>query len=270
MAAQSGSAERDGATPAQRATFDLERFTLGAPDRVELSGTFSGLGEATGGQPVLVVRADDREVRLPAVAETVSGPPADGRPWQAHFAWQEAPVAFDTAMLALGDNIAVDLPELGATRPRFRRRILEVRLLQSKPAPAEDEPAAADDEASAPAPPAAAALEQLRLEADLLAAEEQVREMTHALERANEELARARADLEIEREHRAADAERYREGLARISGSVEEVVADERSAAAQLRADLATARAAANETCADAERLRARLTTIVEALGQQE
>src|SRR5690349_20356 len=118
MAADSTSAGRQGATRGQRATFDLERFSWGTPDRLEVSGTFAGIGDAPAGEPVLVVRAADREVRLPAVAETVTGPPADGRPWQAHFAWQEAPFAFETATLAVGEDMAIDLPEPGASRPR--------------------------------------------------------------------------------------------------------------------------------------------------------
>src|SRR5690348_7919638 len=106
MAADSTSAGRHGATGAKRATFALERFSWVTPDRLELSGTFAGIGEAPGGEPVVVVRAADREVRLPAVAETVSGAPEDGRPWQAHFAWQEVPVAFESATLAFGDEMA--------------------------------------------------------------------------------------------------------------------------------------------------------------------
>src|SRR3954453_10226421 len=120
-------AGRNGAGRGQHATFDLERFSWDAPDSLSLSGTFAGLGEIPDGEPVLVVRAADRELRLPAVAETVSGPPEDGQRWQARFAWQEAPVAFDAVTLALGEDLTVELPEPGASRPRFRRRSFEVR-----------------------------------------------------------------------------------------------------------------------------------------------
>src|SRR5918999_6017899 len=108
------------------ATFELERFVWGAPDRLELSGTFAGVGDAPAGSPVLVVRGNGDTHRLPAVPESVSGPPADGSRWLAAFAWQEAPVAFDAAVLEFGD-FTVELPEPGARRQLFRHQVLELR-----------------------------------------------------------------------------------------------------------------------------------------------
>jgi hypothetical protein len=269
---------RPGGALAQQASFHLERFFWDAPDRLGVSGTFAGLGEAPSGEPVLVARAGDRELRLPAVADTMSGPPEDG-PWQAQFAWQEAPVAFEAITLALGDELAVELPEPAASRPRFRRRMLEVRRIQRAPS----------------ASPRAGGVERLRLEAELLAATEQAREMTVVSERANDELARVRADLQAERERSAADARRFREALAQVGGSVEEEIAAERSAAAEVRTDLervsaevvvlraeldrtrgettaaldalSAARTATDESRADAERLLGRLTAIVDGLA---
>jgi hypothetical protein len=82
-------------------TFELRRFAWGTPDRLELSGTFGGLPETpTGAAPVLVVQAGERVHRLPAVPDSLDGPPADGRVWQAQFAWQDPPVAFHGAELS--------------------------------------------------------------------------------------------------------------------------------------------------------------------------
>jgi hypothetical protein len=265
------------ATQERQPTFDLERFSWDAPDCLVVRGTFAGLGDTPSAAPTLVVRGADREVRLPAAAETVSTPPEDGQPWQARFVWEEPPIAFKAATLALGGDVAVELPELGANRGKFPRQTLPVR--RNGPATAEAEV------------PAAASIERLRLEADLLAAQEQIREMAVAAERANEELNRTRADLEAERERSAADAQRFRENLARVSGAIEEAVSAERETAAQLRRELEEAQGllagkeaaigeldrsreqtkAARDALAaaqkDAQRLVTRLTTIAEALG---
>src|SRR5918999_2061009 len=117
----------------QRAgTFELERFVWGAPDRLEISGTFAGVGDPPAGSPLLVVRGNGDTHRLPAVLDSVSGPPADGHRWLAAFAWLEAPVAFDAAVLELGD-LVVELPEPGARRQLFRHQVLEVRRSDAEP-----------------------------------------------------------------------------------------------------------------------------------------
>jgi len=149
-------------------------------------------------------------------------------------------------------------------------------------------------EADAPkAVAAGAGAERLRLEADLLAAQEELREVRAERQRAEDELARAREDLSAERERHAADAERFREGLARVRGSAEDALAVEQSAALRLGSELRDAQeaidelqvqldtaagataetdalrsrvaeleSAAEEARTDAERLLGRLTTI--------
>src|SRR4051794_14042963 len=259
------------------ATFALERFSWDAPDCLVVRGTFAGLGDPGAAEPTLVVHGGDREVRLRAAAEARSAPPEDGRPWQARFVWREPPIAFRAATLAIGEDVAVELPELGANGRESRRQTLPVRR---------GEAATAEPEV-----PSAGGVERLRLEADLLAAREQVRELEVAAERANAEVARTRADLEAERERNAADAQRFRDNLARVSGSIEAAVAAERTTNAQLRRELeeaqgllaerdaaidelersrekaGPARAALAAAQKDAETLVARLTTIAEALG---
>jgi hypothetical protein len=200
-------------SPHRRATFELERFTWAAPDRLEVSGRFVGLGDAPEDAPAVVVRGADRTHRLPAVPGSVSGSPEDGTLWSAEFAWQEPPVAFDVARLELGRDIVVELPQPGTQRRRFRKQILEV---------------------SGPGRGA----ELLRLEAELVAAHEEIRELRAAAEQAQEELTRAREDLKAERDRHAADAERFREGLARVQASAEQALAVEQRAARQLGSEL--------------------------------
>jgi hypothetical protein len=246
-------------------TFELERFVWGAPDRLRISGRFIGLGHAAPADPVLVVPGPERMHRLQALPDSVSGPPEEGSPWSAEFAWQEPPVAFDAAKLELGPEIVVELPAPGAKRRRLRSQPLEVR-------------------GAAPARGA----ERVHLEAELLAAQEEIRELRAAAERAQEELTRAREDLKSERDRQAGDAERFREGLATVRESAAEALAVEQSAARQAESDLREARialeakdaaletyrvqleearSAADAARADGERAVSRLQTIRDALG---
>jgi hypothetical protein len=260
------------------ATFELERFVWGAPDRLEVCGTFAGVGDAPAGSPVLVVRGNGDMHRLPAVPDSVSGPPADGRRWLAAFAWLEAPVAFDAAVLEFGD-LMVELPEPGARRQLFRHQVLEVRRARAAAAPEETAPA--ESEATAAGPVGA---EQVRLEAELLAAQEEAREARAGLQRTESELARAREDLNSERERAGADAERFRAGLARVQKSAADAIAAKDAEldglrarvaeleaagddARKLRSELERARGAAADASAQTEQLLTRLTAIRDALG---
>src|SRR5688572_6734397 len=108
-------------------TFELERFVWGAPDRLRVSGTFTGLGQAQPADPELVLRGPERMHRLKALPDTLTFPPEEGTLWSAEFAWQEPPVAFDAALLQLGPEIVVELPEPGAKRRLLRGQRLEVR-----------------------------------------------------------------------------------------------------------------------------------------------
>lgn len=95
--------------------FVVERFDWGAPDRLELAGTFADVDAEAISEPVLAVHGGDGVHRLPAVEQDgAAGPDGDGR-WAAAFAWLEAPVAFQTAELELGGGLTVALPEPGAT-----------------------------------------------------------------------------------------------------------------------------------------------------------
>ena len=211
-------AEYDATIPT---AFELERFDWAGPDRLEISGTFTGPPPAPPDGPLLVVHGEDGEHELPPAGPAAT--PQPGEPWEAAFAWQEPPAAFTTAELRLG-AARVDLPGLHPG----------------------DEPAATlavvgEEAGAAPA----ARLEQepdtvpagrLHLEAELLAGRELARELERELLRAHAERDRACEDLETERTGRAADATRFREGLA----AVERAAADE-LATAQAQADAAAA-----------------------------
>src|SRR5687768_6494784 len=168
-------------------TFALDRFEWGAPDRLEVAGSFSGLEGRPAADPVLTVHGPDGPHRLPAI-EAGAAPPADGSPWAAAFSWLEAPVAFEHARLELGPALAVELPGPG-----------QGEAGSSLPVSTADERGAAG---------------RLRLEAQLLDARQELEEARVAAQRALEELDRAQADLAAERRRAAGDAERFREGLA--------------------------------------------------------
>jgi hypothetical protein len=279
------------------ATFELDRFAWAAPDRLELSGRFAGIDDALR-DAILVVRGQDWVQRLPAVPETE--PPDPSGRWRAAFAWLEAPAAFDGATLELGDDLSVELPAPRSRRRPFHHELLEVRGRDGTPVaePESAEPdAEVDDAPPAPAPaePESSLVDaavRLRLQADLLAAHEEARQLEAALERANAELARTRADLDTARAAQDADAERFRKGLASVRAAAEETLATERTAVEQAREEaraaiadaeadterqLAEARAAADEAvaanerqAAELERLRARLAEAEERASAAE
>jgi hypothetical protein len=230
----------------ERTTFALERFAWEAPDRLEVSGWFSGVHDAPSAPPVLIVRGGDRMHRLAPVPDRLSGSPNDGAHWRAAFAWQDAPEAFERADLEFGSDLVVELPEPRPKRTRRGDRVLEVRRTR------------AEDGDAAPQ-----AAKRLALETALLVAQEDVRELRAAVERAHAELATTRDDLEAERRRRAEDAERFREGLEGVRGSAEEALARVGAHTARQRSEIGAARA-------EAERLLARLTELEDALEDRE
>ena len=236
-------------------TFMVERFVWGAPDRLEVAGTFSGLAAETLGGAVLTVVGEDGARRLPAIGNGDAAPPADGAPWVAEFAWLEAPVAFDRARLELGAGLAVELPAPGTAT---NGDPLAVEVLEEA---VETEPTATE---APPAPPVAAeaadATGRLRLEAQLLDQAEQLEEARTAAQRAEAALLRAETDLAAEREARAADAERFHDGLAQLRSSAEEAIAKLEPASAErdaARIELAEARSELEAVRGELEVVRA-------------
>jgi hypothetical protein len=235
-------------------SFALERFVWGGPDRLELAGTFTGLDESPSGLPVLVLSGRERTHRLPAAEGDVSGAHENGRLWSAAFVWHEPPAAFDAAVLRLGSDLSVELPDPG--------RNGEASASVELPVQSED----------------GHGVDRLRLEAELLAGREERREARSALHRVEEELSRARDDLRHEREERAADAVRFRAGLSQLRESVEDALRAKDAELDDIRAELevATAFRAEAESASKAEiaalqermgEARRRLDSVREALG---
>lgn len=262
-------------------TFELRRFAWGTPDRLEVSGTFGGLPDlAADATPVLVVKEGETVHRLPAVPESLDGPPADGRVWEAQFAWQHPPIAFSTAELQLAADLIVELPEPGSKRRLARPRMLKVRTISQDAAEPRAETAQAAPDPEGPVSGRAASVGS---QVELMAAREEVREVRAVLQQTQAELTRAREDLEAERERRAGDSERFREGLAKLRQSAEDALTAEQVTVTQLRTDLRDAQAeietknAALEAlstqveAADAARTQAEAKALAEteALGKQ-
>ncbi|HEY7074335.1 MAG TPA: hypothetical protein VH418_03155 [Solirubrobacteraceae bacterium] len=258
------------------ATLSLERFAWDSPDRLEVSGWFQDLEVAPPEAPVLTVQCGEKALRLPAVADRLSGPPKNGRRWWAAFAWDDAPAAFDRALLEVGDLI-VALPPPRPSRDRRGERLLAVQRGRRQ--------------LSEGAGPAG---ERLALQADLMLAQEEVRSLRGVVEQGRRDLGRARTDLDAERERRAGDAERFRKGLAQVQASAEDALAAERGSARRLgeqledarhrlreqseriaalervAADAGRRRTAIEAACADTERLLARMTGLRDALTAEE
>lgn len=252
-------------------TFELKRFAWGAPDRLEVAGTFGGLPETRPDSAVLVVHAGETVHELPAVADSADQPLEDGRAWQAEFAWQEAPVAFDLAELRLGPDLVVELPEPGARKRLGRPRVLEVRSTLA----GEAEAPRAETLALVPDPPPERVIREgsaasVGSQVELLAAQEEVREVRVSLQQTQEELTRASDDLRAERERRAGDGERFQEGLAKVRQAAEEALAVEQSAAQQLGSDVREAHETIEAQRADLEALRSELESATNARAEAE
>ena len=230
--------------------FVVERFGWGAPDRLEVAGTFSGLAGGTPGGAVLTVVGEDGAHRLPAIDNGDAEPPADGARWAAEFAWLEAPVAFDRARLELGTSLAVELPAPGTATggDPLAVEVLEAAVEAEPPAPDEPPEHVVVGDAA----------ERLRLETRLLDQAEQLEEARNAAQRAEAALQRAESDLAAEREARAADAERFREGLAQVRSSAEEAL----TAAAERISMLEPASAERDEARAERDEARSELDAL--------
>jgi hypothetical protein len=216
MAVREKGKAADTATP----QFTLEHFDWTGPDRLEVRGTFHGIAGAGNGLAVLIVHSDDGTHQLPAAGD--QPPPVDGEPWDASFAWQEVPTAFTRADLLLGDDLVIALPDVGDGEAAAGPLPVSVRGAPGRPA----------------------GLADLRLEARLLAAQEDATSLRRELERAHESLARSVADLDMERSGRAEDSQRFRVRLEEMEAAMAEALEHaqtEVEAAAGARSALAEA-----------------------------
>ena len=274
--------------------FELAGFAWGAPDRLELSGTFVGVPDVPADAPTLVISGVDGVHRLPVVPESFSGPPEDGRRWEAVFAWQEPPVAFEVAELQFGDDMVIELPEPDGRRTRSHRKTLSVTRERARSRSRRKAfGPASEPERPNGGPEADVAIEGdgiqlLRVQAELLGAQEALRDAQAALEHTEEELRRVRHDLVTERELRSNDAERFHQALAAMSETAEQAVTAEQRAAHQLgaeartmveeqgaalkrlEADAATHAKAESEARAEIDALRARVADLEAAAEEAE
>jgi rhodanese-related sulfurtransferase len=218
--------QEDGAQ--QRA---LAKFRWAAPDRLNVEGSF-GSGERPDGDFVLVLRGPDGERRLLATDHETD---PDGS-WRAVFVWDAPPMPFDYAHIEAGDNVIV-------------------ALLDALPADASDEPELVDVRAASPPArddvPPAEGVERLRMQTALAAVHQELDELRTAAGRTAAELERAKADLQAEREGRAAEAEEFRDTLASLRASAEQAIADAEQQRATRSAELIQALAARDAELAE-------------------
>ena len=204
----------------RRPRFALERFAWGAPDRLELAGTFFGSRMRRGGaRPDGAGSGGD----IPAARRPERrGPPADGAPWAASFAWLEAPVAFDRARLELGPAFAVELPGPGRDRcgpslPVSSGTTGQRRSSARRPPTPREPPAGCAWRRNCSTPSSSSKRTRV------------------AARRAQDELDRAHADLAASAGARGRDAGALPEGLATVRASAEEAL--DAAALARSQAD---------------------------------
>lgn len=265
--ASAGDVERSTDTgPTEKVTFELERFAWVGPEQLEVVGTFAGLWEPPTAAPMLVVHGGGGSSRLPLVLGSNPEPPMDRRRWRAAFAWRAPPVPVASAELVFGDQFVIGLPVPGERRPLFRSRTLEVR----RPGAAHEPSAVHDDAPHGGEVAPGEAAERLRLQVELAAAREEIRELRLTTEAAVQDGARAREDLEAERLRHAGDTDRYREELERLRRSADEALVAEQNAARAMATELQEARGALEAADVELRALRGRVTAFESAAQQAE
>ena len=98
-------------------TFEVERFGWLSDDRLELAGRWSGLRGHRFLRPTLDLHVDGRHRRLLALLEHKPWAADDGEEWVAAFGWQGEPLQVDGAELAVGPDLAIELPPPSGGRP---------------------------------------------------------------------------------------------------------------------------------------------------------
>jgi hypothetical protein len=256
---------RDGSGDRARSvTFELESFSWSAPDQLELTGCFAGLGEPPPGVPAIVVHGAGEVHRLVAAGDAQPWPPQDGAPWRGAFEWDEPPTPVDAAELEVG-GVLLALPEPGTVAGGERRSLRVVGEDEGADTDAdEDEPMESSVMvAGAGADAVAQDDDALRRQADLVLVREELREARAAQDTAEAELARAREQLDGERRRHADDAERFRAAVGEVRALAEASLAEERDGRAKLAAELAGVRE-------ELERSSARTAQLEVASGRAE
>jgi hypothetical protein len=102
-------------------TFEVERFEWTSDNRLEVAGRWFGLRGRRFIRPTLDIEVDGERRRMLALLEHKPWAADDGEHWIAAFAWNGNPVAAAAAELAVGPDLAVELPApetpAGARKP---------------------------------------------------------------------------------------------------------------------------------------------------------
>src|SRR3954454_5912221 len=88
-------------------SFELERFSWTEPDRLEVTGRWTGLEGRRLGRPVLTLAIGDERRRLTALP---GGHLRGSGDWRALFSYDGDPTAVTSAELEVGRRLVVDLP----------------------------------------------------------------------------------------------------------------------------------------------------------------
>ena len=102
------------------ASFDVERFALGADACLEVHGRWSGVRGRRFMRPALTAVTGDREHRLLAVLDHKPWAVEEGEPWQAAFPWSADAAGVREAELTVAPDVTVSLPR--PSSPRGGRR----------------------------------------------------------------------------------------------------------------------------------------------------
>jgi hypothetical protein len=222
-------------------TFDVERFEWKAPGRLEVVGRWFGLRGQRFLRPTLDVEVDGDSRRLLALLDHKPWVAAEGGEWVAAFQWEGDPVDFTGAELAVGPDLAVELPPPGVPAAAAKRK--QERVAERREA----------------APPRVQ-----RLKNELAAAQAQIERLTTELDR--ERAARTTDSMDMNG-RLTAERQAVRKLGGELRAAREQLSASETTAARQLQQlrqlerELGAARSAREAAVEEAERLVRELET---------
>jgi hypothetical protein len=117
------------ASPSSGVSFEVDRFAWLEGGRLEVVGRWFGIRGRRFLRPTLDVEVDGEPRRMLALLEHKPWAADDGEEWIAAFEWTGEPVALGAAELAVGQELAVELPApSGAPRAKRRARATGERL----------------------------------------------------------------------------------------------------------------------------------------------
>jgi len=208
----------------EQIAFELEGFRWPAPDRLEVTGRWFGVGGTRFVRPQLDVEVDGTSRRLVAVLDHKPWAAREGEDWIAAFAWRGGHDGVGAAELSVSPRVRIELPAPGGAAPPARRRAGKAAARPAAAAAGRPAPTRRRD------PGTAGSAELLRLNQAVAAAREErdeaqaERDVQHArVEALEAELAEAHAAHE--RALAALAAERDAAEEARDAAVMEEAAA---------------------------------------------